>query len=911
MKSDLAKKIKTLQPHLVVMSLGILLLSACSNSGEGVNPGLVDMPLVYAKRTIPVEDDGITPRQYDVREPLLFSEGGDVYIRTTSSSSVAERNITRSVTAGVGDVKDLEASYDGNKVIFSLRLADPDPNDPLDDPTWNIYEYDIENDVLRRVIADDIEAERGNDIAPYYLPDGRIVFSSDRQTQSKPILSDENKRQFAYIVETGGGNRGEKALVLHVMESNGGDIHQISFNQSHDLDPVVMPDGRILFSRWDGAGANDTINLYTVHPDGAELELYYGDKAASHRDANDAFMQLTQPRVMQDGRVLVLARPNTGTYAGGDLIAINGEDYIENNQSIFSRVGALTGMAQAKITVTNVISTDISRAGRYSLAYPLLDGSNRLIVSKGTCQITNDDIADPNITIILRPCVEPFLSAPVVTEMPYSYGLWMYDMNNNVERPIINAEQGYILTDVVVAQAQEVPDVIYDKGFGELDATLVDENVGVLDIRSVYDMGDATFNCRFYNDSCTVAYASLSALSDMATPADNRPARFLRLIKPVSIPDMNDAELDTPTQDPPNVPRNAFGVDRSLGMREIIGYTMIEPDGSVRVKVPANVAFGIEVLDKFGRRIGARHDNWLQVRAGDTLKCDGCHEVTNGVTPLPHGRKNAQANSINAGITMDGYVFTNTRIPGTTDSSYFGDYGETMAQVRTRIVPTALTPSVNVVYDDAWTIPVMSPTPVLNPSINYDYADLTTPHPVSNGSCLTLWDNKDYVCRTVINYTQHIQPIWNVSRGTAGADTCTATCHTTNGNTQVPAGQLDLTDALATVERNRKASYLELFEPDTTQELIAGVLGDKQIPVTVLDVNGNPVTTLVTDPAAIDAEAPTMSASGARASSFMTKMNNAADSHYGYLTDAEKRLITEWLDLGGQYFNNPFAVPAN
>ena len=107
----------------------------------------------------------------------------------------------------------------------------------------------------------------------------------------------------------------------------------------------------------------------------------------------------------------------------------------------------------------------------------------------------------------------------------------------------------------------------------------------------------------------------------------------------------------------------AFGTARSLGMREIIGYTMIEPDGSVRVKVPANVAFGIEVLDKNGMRLGARHDNWLQVKAGDTLKCDGCHAVTTGVTPLQHGRANAQASSINPGAPYDGYVYTNTQVP--------------------------------------------------------------------------------------------------------------------------------------------------------------------------------------------------------------------------------------------------------
>ena len=32
-------------------------------------------------------------------------------------------------------------------------------------------------------------------------------------------------------------------------------------------------------------------------------------------------------------------------------------------------------------------------------------------------------------------------------------------------------------------------------------------------------------------------------------------------------------------------------------MREILGYAPVEPDGSVKVKIPANVAFAISVLD--------------------------------------------------------------------------------------------------------------------------------------------------------------------------------------------------------------------------------------------------------------------------------------------------------------------------
>ena len=92
--------------------------------------------------------------------------------------------------------------------------------------------------MLRRVIASDIVAEEGHDIAPHYLPDGRIVFSSTRQRQSKAVLIDEGKPQFAAQDE----DQNEHAFVLHVMNADGSGIRQISFNQSHDLDPDVLDD---------------------------------------------------------------------------------------------------------------------------------------------------------------------------------------------------------------------------------------------------------------------------------------------------------------------------------------------------------------------------------------------------------------------------------------------------------------------------------------------------------------------------------------------------------------------------------------------------------------------------------------------------------------------------------------------
>jgi len=49
---------------------------------------------------------------------------------------------------------------------------------------------------------------------------------------------------------------------------------------------------------------------------------------------------------------------------------------------------------------------------------------------------------------------------------------------------------------------------------------------------------------------------------------------------------------------------------------------------------------------------------------------------------------------------------------------------------------------------------------------------------------------------------------------------------------------------------------------------------------------------------------PSMSAGNARGSRFFNVMTNA--THAGMLSTAELRLLSEWLDIGAQYYNDPF-----
>ncbi|MBK8164135.1 MAG: hypothetical protein IPK65_13680 [Gammaproteobacteria bacterium] len=861
------------QRYPVLIGLVALVLSACgggSQSGSGA--AVENFPIAYVKRSVDVE----AMDQVDVRNPLEFNAGSDLYVRDLAAPGASDRNVTLRVTGGEGDVKDVEAAFDGSKLIFALRLPEIEGADPEDQPTWNIWEYEFATDTLSRVISSDTVAEAGQDMAPHYLPDGRIVFSSTRQRQASAILLDEGKPQFAALDE----DLDDPAMVLHVMNADGSDIHQISFNQSHDLDPAVLDSGEIVFSRWDHMGDRNAVSLYMIRPDGTELQPLYG--VNSHdTGTNGSTVQFLQPRPTRGGQIMSLLLPFTGTRGGGDIVLMDIDNYIDNEQPVIASQGILNGPGQVSVTASQVRTDgEPSPGGYFSAVYPLWDGTNRALVSWTLCRLLEDDV--------IVPCTDERLADPEAEEAPPLYGIYVLDMDDNTQRPLVQPQEGIMYTDVVAMQPRSLPDILLDKQSGvELDAELADEGAGILDIRTVYDF-DGVFN------NLNSGAVSIAALADPTqTLAAERPARFLRVVKSVGIPD----------EDVREIPNTAFGRSAQQKMREIVAYAPIEPDGSVRIKVPGNVPLALSVLDGDGRRIGSRHQYWVQVRPGETVMCNGCHSST---SEAGHGHAQGPA-TIYAGATATGVPFPNT------EAAFFTDFAETMARTRTRVDASALQPSVDIVYDDVWTDESAAGR-AKDTSFAWRYADLATPAPVSP-ECQAAWSS---LCRIVINYEGHIHPLWSRDRG---ANTCT-TCHGTldaMANLQVPAAQLDLGDGPSDAEPDHFKSYRELLFPDSEQEIVGGVLVDRQVQATdgqgnplfetdangdlILDGDGNPILVLVTV-----GVGPVMSTAGARASSGFFDLFDGG-SHVAFLDPAELKLIAEWLDIGAQYYNNPFDVP--
>jgi hypothetical protein len=101
---------------------------------------------------LPVDDQGEFA-QTDARELISFDFGADLYFKDRASPSSLDVNVTGAVTQGLGAIRDVEIAYDGSAVVFAMRTP-VDLNLAIDDenqPTWNIWEYTFETQVLRRI----------------------------------------------------------------------------------------------------------------------------------------------------------------------------------------------------------------------------------------------------------------------------------------------------------------------------------------------------------------------------------------------------------------------------------------------------------------------------------------------------------------------------------------------------------------------------------------------------------------------------------------------------------------------------------------------------------------------------------------------------------------------------------------
>lgn len=883
----------------------IFLLVGCNGQGNSTNgqtdPVLVEYPVVYIERSInKAGEEDTVPVEFSARNPTEFNAGAHLVIKNNAFVDSPSTSLTSTLftdesgTPQAIDIRDLRVSPDGQSFLVSIRAPEIENADDDEQPTWNIWRYQLADKSFAPIIQSEIIAEQGDDLMASYLPDGRIIFASTRQRLSRAILLDEGKPQYTANNETGN----DAALNLHIMQADGSEINQISFNMSHDFYPLVLQSGHILYSRWDTMGGNNKISLYRMNPDGTDNQLIYGwhSQQIQLDDENETVSYL-KPQQLPNGDILLLLTSADGEVYQKRPVVIDVEQFIDFEQTIANSTSTIP--AQQDLFTSGFFNftflDSLNTAGRLNHLFPLPDDSGHFLLSWDLCRVVIDEI----VTTCGQLNSEELAQEDVTLAPPW-YELWLYNKVNNTQQVVARTTEGNMITEALVMQVKKTAATfIADKSFGSgLTAELANEQAGAIHIRSVYDI-DGVDSSLPDNVSQDTTQGILALRDPTLTLAEDLPARFLRVVRGVPLPPREVKRINN----------TDFGRSRNQLMREIVGYTRIQPDGSVKVKIPANVPLAISVLDGNGQRIGDRHRQWISVKAGETLECHGCHTQQ---SELPHGRPEAQAASINAGAIMGGIPFDNT-----TDN-IIPQAGQTMAEADEMTNGLAQL-SADIVYIDQWTDETLS---VINPAFDYSYQSLETAAP-EGSICFSNWNA---YCRIQINYPDHIQPIWMLNREMYDEDseelvadnTCTS-CHgpvDSDGVAQIPAGQLDLNDSVSTDQTAHLTSYRELLFNDSEQEVIDGIVVDKLIEVVddngnvvyevdlegelILDGEGNPIPVLtnITIPAIL-------STNGAMQSERFFQLFQEGD-HKDMLSTHELKLLSEWLDIGGQYYNTPF-----
>ena len=165
-----------------------------------------------------------------------------------------------------GNIRDPQIHYDCEKLIFSYQ--------PEGKHYYSLFEINLDGTGLKQLtgIGEDVQipgtedtthfAPAGwDDIEPTYLPDDQIIFCSTRA------------KRYVQCWAT-------QVATLYKCNADGTNIRQISCNVEQDNTPWVLPNGQIIYMRWEYVDRNHLVfhHLWTANPDGTRQMVYFGNQ---------------------------------------------------------------------------------------------------------------------------------------------------------------------------------------------------------------------------------------------------------------------------------------------------------------------------------------------------------------------------------------------------------------------------------------------------------------------------------------------------------------------------------------------------------------------------------------------------------------------------------------------------------
>lgn len=529
--------------QIVLLLIGLMFLSACGTAPPDAILNKAGQSAIVFVKENSREDNNNNAMKSNRDE---FHEGSDLFLLSPVAPTGELKNLTYQYTTegktnprDFGAAADPEVSYDGTKILFSMRISRQSK--------WHLYEMNVDgSDLLQLTDAD------ADDMDPIYLPNGQIMFASTR-----PGIVDEYERRASPLLHV--ADRGADGRLIN--------IRCVSFNQSHDTNPIVHSSGKIIYSRWEHLGNPNKFPLFVMNPDGSRVFVLYGN----HSPTQSGSRVFLEPRELSDGGIVCSVMERNSRFEGGAIAII---DISKSDDNL------------------EFISPDTS---------PFVTRNGSQAIFK-----TPHPILDPNASNDRREkilcAMSPFPVNMDDEEEAVDYGIYVMDKDGQNLRLIYNDPDFNEIDPVPVAPRDELPG-----GLPQVIPTSPEiaqglasnQQTGIFFDGNVYDRSPSDRQMRpspdFVNKDGSLGQA-----------------KWLRILEAVGMP-INRSQRGGPIG------------NTNLEKQRVVGYAPIRSDGSFSVEVPANRSLHMQTLDENGLML-VNQITWVQVMPGEQRLCTGCHD---------------------------------------------------------------------------------------------------------------------------------------------------------------------------------------------------------------------------------------------------------------------------------------------
>ena len=150
-------------------------------------------------------------------------------------------------------VGDVDLDFDASRMVFSM---------PASNGQWQLFEMAADGSGLQQVQS--IQEPDVDNYDACYLPDGNLLFTSTAPFIGVPCVTGS-----------------DHVSNLYRLDRDTGAVRQLGFEQDHDWCPTVLPNGRVLYLRWEYADIPHYVSriLFSMNPDGTNQAEFYGSNS--------------------------------------------------------------------------------------------------------------------------------------------------------------------------------------------------------------------------------------------------------------------------------------------------------------------------------------------------------------------------------------------------------------------------------------------------------------------------------------------------------------------------------------------------------------------------------------------------------------------------------------------------------